>query len=253
MTDTDQQPTILAADTVTLDLRLDRLPSFDYRSRRYPTRALLGDVEGTDTPPPRSYTWQVGPVLDQGNEGACVGFGHAARIMAAPDRHPEVDNAFAREVYKAAQLVDEWDDTPPEEGSSVLAGAKILASRGLYTSYHWDFKIEDQILSTGWLGPNVVGTYWLESMFYPRPSGLLEVHGQIAGGHCYLRRGVRLKAILPGEGPKPLEVFRYRNSWDYGFGVKGDFYMLIEDAARLHSMDGDSMTPFEPGQHRTEI
>jgi hypothetical protein len=243
---------LLRGGHVALDPRLDRIPSFDDRSWNYPVRGLLAAETGSAKPPLRSFTWQTGPVLDQGREGACVGFGHSARIMALPDRHKEVDNAWAREVYKAAQRIDEW---PGEdyEGTSVLAGAKVLKNRGLYASYAWAFGVEDAVRAIGYLGPVVFGVPWLNDMMEPRPSGLLEVTGPVVGGHCILGRGVRLRAVLPGEGLKPLEVVRWRNSWGESYGVAGDVFIKLEDLDRLLKMEGDCCLPIEPRQHRTEV
>lgn len=33
-------------------------------------------------------------------------------------------------LYHEAQLIDEWEDTPPQEGTSVRAGCEILVSKG---------------------------------------------------------------------------------------------------------------------------
>lgn len=62
---------------------------------------------------------------DQGNEGACVGFG-CSRAMSLENRHRY--NGFW--LYEQAQLIDEYDDTPPEEGTSVRAGMEILRTKG---------------------------------------------------------------------------------------------------------------------------
>jgi hypothetical protein len=548
----------LKGEAHTFDPRLDRIPSYDPRSRRFPVRALIADATGTDRPPLRSFTWQVGSVLDQGNEGACVGFAHSARVMSDPDRDRGIDNAYAREVYRAAQRVDEWPgecvdeqtqclsrrgwlgpaelqegdeiltfdletemtrwatvqkvhryaeapyrlwsqrgfavavtdnhrwpvrlrpngagfprpfrmtttsqwrtgdeflraapcaDQPGEpkwdddfvelvawvacegyyrpptrrghgivvtqkvcmdrvkalmsrlgvapgflktdgawswelsgslaaevrrvapgrapavwwlasltrrqlllflevceladghlvlaadsrkprrmfgqkpgaildawlaaaalagvaisrarsgevenwtvdrtnrvevrrlqpspylvgpvwcpqtevgtfvarrggsifitgnsyEGTSVLAGAKVLAGRGEYTAYHWAFSIEDVLWSIGYLGPVVLGIPWTNGMFRPRPSGLLEVTGSIEGGHAILARGVRLKARLPGEGLDPIEVVRLRNSWGM-WGAGGDCYIRVDDLEQLLKADGDACVPTEPRQ-----
>jgi hypothetical protein len=61
---------------------------------------------------------------DQGSEGACVGFG-CARAMSIVDRK----RFAAREIYLAAQRVDEW---PGESysGTSVRAGVDILRTVG---------------------------------------------------------------------------------------------------------------------------
>jgi hypothetical protein len=62
---------------------------------------------------------------DQGVEGSCVGFG-CSRMMSLLNRR----RYDARWLYEQAQLVDEWSDTPPEEGTSVRAGLDILRTRG---------------------------------------------------------------------------------------------------------------------------
>jgi hypothetical protein len=63
--------------------------------------------------------------LDQGKEGACVGFAWSHELAAYPVR-VEVDDEFARsKIYAEAQKIDEW---PGEayHGTSVLAGAKVV-------------------------------------------------------------------------------------------------------------------------------
>lgn len=70
-----------------------------------------------------SPAWQQ--FYDQGQEGACVGFG-CSRMMSLLNRH----RYDARWLYRQAQLVDEWSDTPPGEGTSVRAGLDILRNVG---------------------------------------------------------------------------------------------------------------------------
>jgi hypothetical protein len=70
------------------DRTLDRLVEFDERSRNFSAAV------GLETYPFRSYTWACDPVLDQGREGACVGFAWAHELSARP-KVIERDNAFA--------------------------------------------------------------------------------------------------------------------------------------------------------------
>src|SRR5689334_10441072 len=94
------------------DRTLDWRGRFDEKSRNF--RA----VEGIEDKPLRSYAWACNAWLDQGREGACVGFGWSHELCAKPGVHM-VDNNFALAVYHRAQQIDEY---PGEDysGTSVL-------------------------------------------------------------------------------------------------------------------------------------
>jgi hypothetical protein len=67
---------------------------------------------------------------DQGREGACVGFG-SSRMMTLLNRK-RYDGFW---LYHQAQLIDEYSDTPPAEGTSVRAACDILQSQGHVATY----------------------------------------------------------------------------------------------------------------------
>jgi hypothetical protein len=212
----------------------------------------------TILPPLRSFTWPNRIVTDQGNEGACVGHGHMGRSVNAPVPErvtgpggDERVSAVAYQVYRHAQEVDEWPGTD-YDGTSVLAGAKIMARDRLYESYWWAFDIDSILLAIAYVGPVVLGIPWLDSMFEPRPSGLLDCSGNIAGGHCIRARGVRLRARLYKEGMDPIEVIRLTNSWGRGYGINGDVFIKVDDLADLLRDEGDACVPVEPGQTRSQ-
>jgi hypothetical protein len=171
----------------------------------------------------------------------CVGFAWTHELAAFPVVVEGVDDDLARGVYKEAQTVDEW---PGEEysGTSVLAGAKTIETRGYMDEYRWAFGVDDALRAIGYQGPVVVGIPWYQSMFEPRPSGLLEVTPGGGGGHAILVRGVSLKARLPGE-PGPMAVVRLRNSWGRGWGLDGDCYIRAEDFSALLEAEGDCCVP----------
>jgi hypothetical protein len=69
--------------TSTFDRRLDRIPAFDQRSANFPVQAALNPQQQTLV----SKTWTAPdgtPVLDQGQEGACVGFGTTNELLWNP-------------------------------------------------------------------------------------------------------------------------------------------------------------------------
>lgn len=219
-----------------MDRVLDRVAQFDDRSRDYPARQLVGDK------PLRSKSWPCRPTLDQGREGACVGFAWTHELAAQPTVIRGADQAFAHAVYREAQKIDEW---PGENysGTSVLAGAKILARDGYIGEYRWAFGVDDVLATLANHGPVVLGIPWLEGMFEPRPSGLLAVEGGVAGGHAILARGVILSGCVRGEKQIAEPIVRLRNSWGSGWGAGADCFIRASDLDRLLHDGGDACVP----------
>ena len=166
-----------------MERTFDRRVEYDERSRAYPVRALLVEK------PLRSYTWGVPVRLDQGSEGACVGFSWTQELAARPKTHALVTNGVARSVYQEAQLLDEWADTPPEEGTSVIAGARRMKERGYLGEYRWCFSLRDLQLTVGYLGPVVLGVWWWSDMMDPGADGFIHRTGSRVGGHAILCNG----------------------------------------------------------------
>lgn len=216
----------------TEDVRLDRLQQFDARSRQYGIAAVV--------PQDSLYarTWRNPTWLNQGAEGACVAFAWSHRFAGWPDHQP-MSEAFARELFHEAQLLDDWPDDPGQ-GTSVLAGAKAAKARGLIREYRWAFGIDEVLQAIIKTGPVILGVNWYESMVNPQSSGLVEVDGRIYGGHAILARGLRMKANLDG---KSVSVVRLRNSWGQDWGRYGDCFIEIEDLERLLREDGECCVP----------
>jgi hypothetical protein len=230
--------TTLKDGTTTTDRRLDRLVQFDEASRLYPIRTLVrSDL------PLRSRTWTCSTWLDQGNEGACVGFSWSHNLSCYSTPIRGITDDFARDrVYHPSQLIDEW---PGEayDGTSVLAGAKTVKSLGYIEEYRWAFSVDEALHALG-LSAVVCGFVWLQSMFHPRPSGLLEVdRGEVAGGHAICARGVTLAPRLKGESAKLGPVVRFRNSWGRGWGANGDCFVKAEDFEWLQQQQGEVCIP----------
>jgi hypothetical protein len=217
---------ILRDGTHTTDIRLDRLVQFDERSRAFPIRS---EVVGK---PRRSYTWSCDAHLDQGREGACVGFAMAHELIARPAPVKGITAADAQRFYKAAQKIDPW---PGEnyEGTSTLAGVKTIAAEGHLKEYRWAFGLEDLILAVGYHGPALIGVNWYEGMFDIDHTGFIRHSGLIAGGHCTLVYSVNV----------PGEFFRIHNSWGPGWGENGTAKISWADMGRLLAEDGEACIP----------
>lgn len=202
----------------------DRVPQFDPKSLQYPIRQLVA------AKPRRSYTWRVPVKLDQGYEGACVGFGWTHERAARPKEHPEMTNNDARSVYYRARQLDVW---PGEnyEGTSVIAGAKTAVEKGWISEYRWALgpgataAENDLALAVGYKGPAVIGSYWYEGMMEPDENGFLRPTGDILGGHCYLAHGYNVKL-----------GYKIWNSWGTGFYG----YISPQDMITLLNNDGEA-------------
>ena len=216
----------LKGQHVTADRRLDRIPQFDPKSRRFGIAATLPDK------PPRSYTWRLSTTLDQGREGACVGFGWSHELIARPRVVSGVDDAFAQTLYREAQLLDEW---PGEDysGTSVLAGAKAVMARGHMTEYRWGFSIDDLILALGYAGPVVLGLNWYTGMMNTDADGFIRPTGQVEGGHCVAATSVSVRR----------REIRGPNSWARDWGVDGYWKMTFDDMERLLDEQGEQCIP----------
>src|SRR5690242_15194146 len=86
---------------------LDWIPRFDPESLNYKI-ATQTKAAGIPVRAPRNKRWTRGAWLDQGQEGACVGFSFATLVAATPKAWPHITNATGESFYSLAQDNDEW-------------------------------------------------------------------------------------------------------------------------------------------------
>lgn len=178
--------------------------------------------------------------LDQGSEGACVGFAFTHELISSPAVVKNLSEKFAREsVYWEAQKVDEWPGgaypqaVPFYEGTSVLAGAQVVKKLGYITEYRWAFGLDDLILAVGRKGPAVLGVNWYEGMLDTKSCGYVHVDGEIVGGHAILCKGVNVTN----------KYFVLHNSWGPSWGTNGDALISFDEMDRLLHEDGEAVIP----------
>ena len=219
---------------------LDRVPFFDERSRDYGVRALPSLKASIDQS--RRRVWTPGPLLDQGQEGHCVGFGCGGEYGATPVKG-KVDNTIAHGFFAEAQRVDRAEGRNYSDGATVLAGCKAMQRLGLISAYRWCFSIDDVIDALLRHSPVVIGINWYSDMYQTDPSGLVHVGGSLVGGHCIYVHG-----WWPNHFSFRDDMFVWQNSWGNEYGMKdaagiptGRGFIRKADLARLLAEDGEAV------------
>lgn len=257
---------MLKDGTFTRDARLARLVHYDARSRLHPVTELVERrYRSRYWPIPKAY------VLDQGTEGACVGFSVTNELVCAPVSNifGGFQNAqkFARMLYFEAQKIDPWPGgaypgaSPLYAGTSVLAGTQIAQRMGYIESYSWAFGLRDLVVGLGQYGPSVLGVMWTSEMYSPNARHFICPCGPIVGGHAILARGVR---IVPKKAPWWMlrdswsrrlhrEVTEWdqidldrsylmlRNSWGPEYGKNGDVFITLRHVETLLQQQGEAV------------
>lgn len=218
------------------DLRLDRIPAFDPASLNFPIRGAL-NADQAQMLVSQQWAAPAGtPVLDQGAEGACTGFGTTHELLFNPVPVPGLDATFARQkIYWVAQENDPWPGgaypgaTPQYEGTAVLYAVRAAAELGYYTEYRWGTSEQEMALGVGHLGPAIIGIDWYEGMFRPDRNGYVKPTGAKAGGHCLLVIGIDLAE----------RAYILRNSWGPSWGRDGECRIKRRHMAELLAAQGE--------------
>lgn len=208
---------------------LDRIPSPPSESARYPIRSAPTAVVL------REVHWRLTGdfPLDQGEEGACVGFGVSAELSAEPVALP-TGTPFAFKLYAHAREQDKAMGNDWPSGATVLAGLKAARKLGLIEGYRWAQTFEDIRYAVITHGSVVMGTNWYSLMDAWTRDGLVQVGGHIRGGHAWTLIG-----YIP-DHPVMGEVFEAVNSWGPDWGIGGRFYIRADDVRRLFAENGEA-------------
>lgn len=225
----------------------DWAPHHDHRSRNFPLMAAITPVRL------HNKSWKVPTALDQGREGACVGFAWLGEALTTPVKVAlafvrallplglagSPSNVVAQWIYKQAQQIDEWAGES-YSGTSVLAGAKVMQKLGLIKEYRWCFSVQEVVQALLTSGPVVLGINWYSGM-YEAPQGILSVSGQHVGGHAIVARAYAVK----GEVFEDEAAIGLLNSWGSDWGIDGCAWIRESQLQRLMSERGEACVPFK--------
>lgn len=214
------------------DPRLGRHVIHDGRSRAY---ALPSKAKPTTV-----IAWpRVGPILDQGNVGSCTANAAFGLLMTQPFSNGTVyTEQDCLALYHEETVLDDVEipgQYPPNDtGSAGIYAMQALQNRGLIDSYSHAFTL-DAALAALATGPIAVGSVWMQSMFDPNSSGVIQVNKRsgVAGGHEY---------VVDGFDPS-RDAVRMTNSWGTSWGMSGQAWIKTADFQWLLSQQGDVVQP----------
>jgi hypothetical protein len=182
-------------------------------------------------------------VWNQTDIGACVG--NAAAGWLVTDKAEKqgivtvpggwnVNERYAVGIYGQATKIDRIRGVypPHDEGTTGLAGAKVLKTRGLASSYRHAFGLRATLTALQ-SGPVMLGVSWQTRMFEPTDSHQLIPTGGLAGGH----------EVLVDEIDVENERVWMTNSWGEDWGRSGRAWLTWTDLGILLEDNGDVIQP----------
>ena len=238
------------ADKRTLDARPDTL---DFRDKMYvPTL-----VEVPTQIPLQDYQQYRVPILDQGQEGACTGFGLATvanYLLRRRKVRPDRTGVSPRMIYEMAKRYDEW---PGEDysGSSARGAMKGWHKHGLCSEKCWPYRVSKADRQLTQIRTSDAIKRPLGAYFRVNHKDLVAMHGALAEvGILYATATVHAgwdrvgkDGIIPYpgqiEGGHAFAIVAYdvngfwiQNSWGKNWG-QGGFACITYDDWLEHGTD----------------
>lgn len=198
----------------------------------------------------RSVAWQhFGGASNQADYRGCVGWTgldlrNSRPWKVAGRQYTDKDGL---DYYNGATLFDQWSDNDrpkgytghdPDLGSSGQGLAGYFKSVDVIDRYEWAANIE-AFLHGLQRGPLSVGMEWTQDMFNP-VAGRVRPTGAVAGGHQIMANKLQWNVTN-----WLLSRVWFANHWTAAWGIRGNFYMAVEDLIEQYKrgMDACLMTP----------
>jgi hypothetical protein len=186
---------------------------------------------------PASKFWEIGRILDQGSEGACVGFAWAAWENARPQGYMrQQGNDFGFAWYEEAKRNDPWPGTD-YDGTATGAGAKVGLIRGYLKAWLRAATVDEVLSFIGNESTVVMGTNWRRSMDRVYAGGVIKVDlsTSVRGGHAWHAFGYDDTWVYA------------QNSWGEGYAEGGVFKVSHLDFRKLLYDNGEALAAVQTG------
>lgn len=196
---------------------------------RIPEKAELAYTSG-------KRHWSNTMRLDQGSEGACVGFSWSQAYNSQPKMH-YINNDTAYDIYCEATYHDDWPESncKNSSGTSVRAGAEELLKRQMIKEYAFVYDLEQMAMWILNFGPVVIGCNWYTGMDQPSYENGYELKpsGSLRGGHAIEVDGCWWKVSGWADN-----WFRVLNSWGSRWGDNGRAWISQKNLQTLFNQRG---------------
>jgi hypothetical protein len=187
-------------------------------------------VAGSDLPV-HTRIWRCPVALDQGREGACVGFA-GAHFFGSESRVQRISRRIALLFYKGAQRNDRWTGED-YEGTTINGLMLYLLKMKLVSEFRWLKTAAEVYRTISFYGPVILGAPWREGCFEPDAEGYIKYTGADRGGHAVCVNGVdveRSRVII-------------QQSWGRSHGVGGVVYMTFTEFEKLMAENPRAVFP----------
>jgi len=169
--------------------------------------------------------------LNQEQTLHCVGFS----IADFGINYPVKTNYNNEDGHNFYYMCKEIEGEPLEEnGTTIRCAAKTLKDLGRISGYAFASTIDDIKYWVLNKSPMIVGTLWTEEMNTPNENNILNINGDVVGGHAYLINEWR------DDGHIGIQ-----NSWGDDWGINGKAYISVSDFEKIFVHNGEAVTAVE--------